>query len=86
MTKDGLRIFTGGEADHHIVAEFVPLRAAPHRKRGVRLALASIDDAAHLDIGRDRRAELQSGRSVSEGAERRPSYTVAGATVRYVGP
>ena len=86
MTKDGLRIFTGDEADHHVVADFVPLRAAAGEKKSVRLALATIDDAAHLDIGRDRRAELQTGRSVSAGAERVPSYTAAGVSVRYVGP
>ncbi len=86
MTRDGLRIFTGAEADHHVVADFVPLRAAPYGKTGARRVLVAIDEAAHLDIGRDRRSELQTGRSVSAGVERVPSYTATGATVRYVGP
>ena len=38
MTKDGLRIFTGEEADHRKASDFIPLRAAKHDKRRLRLA------------------------------------------------
>lgn len=87
MTKEGLRIFTGEQAAHHEKDEFVALRDAPHGKKGARLVLAAIDDAARLDVGRDRRAELHTGRSVSTAdVERRPSFTEPDVSVRYVGP
>ena len=85
MTRDGLRIFAGDEADHHEPHDFVPLGAARHERKNVRVALLAIDDAARLDIGRVR-SDLQAGRSVSVLVERRPSFTNANATVRYVGP
>lgn len=86
MTKEGLRVFAGVQADHHADADFVPLHAARRGRKGRRLALVAIDDAAHLDIGRDRRAGLETGRSVSVATERRPSFADAKVMVRYVGP
>ena len=86
MTKDGIRIYAGDKSSSsHEASDFVPLANARRVKKGARVALAAIDTAKGLDVGRN--LNIASGRSVAVNAA--PSDTMprnAGTAIRYVGP
>ena len=87
MTKDGIRIYAGDtSSSSHEASDFVPLADAHHVKKSARLALAAIDTAKGLDVGRT--LNIASGRSVAVESAKSSNITPrdGGTAIRYVGP